>query len=173
MDELCNSDDIIYALSGGKWLEDVAYEQAEQVMIDNGVEEVIMRRQGAIDSKKAALIQKYDALKAKVQKVRDSKFSTLQGELSKLKEDKHLVKDGYLKSAIDHRIQALTVELASLPENIQLQDLQAELERKCQLLEDGMYESDSENTSDVDSSEFSSTDESPEAERWRRKLQRR
>ena len=61
-----------------------------------------------------------------------------------------------------------------MPENLQLQDLQAELEKKCQLLEEDMYEDDdSENTSDVDSSEFSSTDESPEADRWRRKLQRR
>ena len=241
-------------------------------MIDNGVEDVIMRRQGATDSKKAALIRKYDGLKAKVQRVRDNKFSKLQAELTKLKEDKHLVKDGYLKSvidhhhhhqyhhqyhhhhhhtqqyhhhhhkfiifiiiilitviiiiiivlilinitiiirylksAIDHRIQALTVELATLPENIQLQvlyhnnshtlslvctqqclynhhhhphhhhhhpqDLQTELEHKCKQLDEGMYEGDdSENTSDVDSSEFSSADESPEADRWRRKLQRR
>ena len=111
----------------------------------------------------------------------------------------------YLKSAIDHRIQALTVELATLPENMQLQvlyhnnshiialictqqhfyshhhhhhhhpqDLHAELEQKCKQLDEGMYEGDdSESTSDVDSSEFSSADESPEADRWRRKLQRR
>jgi hypothetical protein len=225
-------------------------------MIDNGVEDVIMRRQKATGSKKEALILKYDGLKAKVQRVRDNKISKLQAELTKLKEDKHLVKDGYLKSlivqyhhhhntqqchhhhhnfiifiiilitiiiiivlilinitiivrylksAIDHRIQALTVELATLPENIQLQvlyhnnshiialictqqrvynhhhhhhhhsqDLHAELEQKCKNLDDGMYEGDdSENTSDVDSSEFSSTDESPEADRWKRKLQRR
>jgi hypothetical protein len=71
-------------------------------MIDNGVEDVIMRRQGATDSKKAALIRKYDGMKAKVQSVRDNKFSKLQVELTKLKEDKHLVKDGYLKSVIDH-----------------------------------------------------------------------
>lgn len=78
-----------------------------------------------------------------------------------------------MRSAVEQRIQNLTVQLAHLPETSEIQQLQNDCERECTELDDGLFDSDSVNTSEVDSSDFSSENESPEAVRWRARLERR
>jgi len=108
-----------------------------------------------------------------VQKVRDRKIQQIESQLETLKEDRRLAKEGYVRNAVEQRIQSLTVQLAHLPETTELQQLQKDCERDCSLLDEGLFDSDSVNTSEVDSSEFSSDNDSPEAARWRERLQRR
>ena len=105
--------------------------------------------------------------------MRDRKIKQIETQLEQLKEDKRLAKEGYVRSAVEQRIQNLTVQLAHLPETSEIQQLQNDCERECTELDEGLFDSDSVNTSEVDSSDFSSENESPEAVRWRARLERR
>lgn len=158
---------------GQLWLEDTAYEQAEEVLLEGGANSIVEKRYRNLESKKKQLVLKYDKKKERVQRVRDQKMQQLEAELERYKEDKRQASEGYVRSAVEQRIQSLTVKLANLPETAELQQIQEECEREVARLEGGFYDSDSVNTSEVDSSDFSSEDESPAAQRWREKLARR
>jgi hypothetical protein len=158
---------------GQLWLEDTAYEQAEEVLVEGGANAVVEKRYQELEKQKRRIVQKYDRQKERVQKVRDQKIAQLEASLEQLKEDKRVAKEGYVRNAVEQRIQALTVKLAHLPETAQLLQIQEDCERDCALLDEGLYDSDSVNTSEVDSSDFSTDDESPEAQRWKEKLERR
>lgn len=158
---------------GQLWLENTAYEQAEEVLLDSGANVVIEKRFQGVENKKKKVVARYDQKKLKVQKVRDRKIQQIESQLETLKEDRRLAKEGYVRNAVEQRIQSLTVQLAHLPETTELQQLQNDCERDCSLLDEGLFDSDSVNTSEVDSSEFSSENDSPEAAKWRERLQRR
>lgn len=159
---------------GRLWLEEAAYEHAEEVLIEKGTSSVVQKRLERVEDKKLEIIKKFDARKGKIQRVRDDKVSKLEIEINKLKESKAIAKEGYMKGAIERRIHDLTVRLASLPETQQLNDLQIECEDECERVEVALYEDDdSVATSELDSSEYSTDDESDEALRYRRMLQRR
>lgn len=158
---------------GQLWLEDTAYEQAEDVLLESGANAVVEGRYKDVEYRKKQVVLKYDKKKEKIQKVRDQKIQQLEKSLDLLKEDRRLAKEGYVRSAVEQRIQNLTVKLANLPETSELQQLQDDCERDCAALDEGLYESDSVNTSEVDSSDFSTDDESPEARRWRERLRKR
>jgi hypothetical protein len=158
---------------GQLWLEDTAYEQAEEVLLEGGANSVVEQRYTDLENKKHQVVLKYDRKIATLQRSRDKKTQQLEAHLERLKEDRRAAQEGYVRNAVEQRIQSLTVQLANLPETAQLQQLQADCERDCAMLDEGLYDSDSVNTSEVDSSEFSSEDDSPEAQRWREKLRRR
>ncbi|KAJ1439312.1 hypothetical protein B484DRAFT_415932 [Ochromonadaceae sp. CCMP2298] len=159
--------------AGDLWLEETAYEQAEEVLQEGGVDAVVQGKYAGLERQKKKIIAKFDYKIDRVQKERDRKLGQLEASLEQLKADKQKAREGYVQNALDQRISALTVQLANLPETIQLKQLQTDCERDCLLLDEGLYDSDSVNTSEEDSSEFSSEDESPEAERWRVRLSRR
>ena len=158
---------------GQLWLDEVAYEQAEETLVEAGAVKTVERRHAKAEEMKRTIIARFDAKKRKVAKVRDEKLRKMQTELEKLKLDRSRAREGYVRSAIDQRVQTLTVQLAHIPENSVLDELQQECAAECADVEAGLYESDSQNTSELDSSEYSSEDESPEANRWRRRLLRR
>jgi hypothetical protein len=158
---------------GQLWLEDTAYEQAEAALLESGANKVVEKRHQDVEAQKRAVIAKFDKKKYKIQKVRDNKLQQIQASLDQLKADKQISQEGYVRNALEQRIQALTVRQANLPETTQLQQLQIECERSCAMLDGGMYEDDSVNTSEEDSSEFSTDDDSPEAQRWRQRIKRR
>lgn len=158
---------------GQLWLEDTAYEQAEEVLIEGGANKVIEKRYAEVENQKRKIVIKYDRKKERIQKVRDQKIEQLESALNQLKEDKRQAREGYVRTAVEQRIQNLTVKLANLPETLELKQIQEDCERDCALLDEGLYDSDSVNTSEVDSSDFSTDDDSPEANKWREKLQRR
>jgi hypothetical protein len=143
------------------------------VLLDSGANAVIEQRFQNVEIRKKKIVAGYDKKKDAVQRTRDAKIQKLEAQLSTFKEDKRLAREGYVRSAIDQRIQSLTVQLAHLPEHAELQQLQADCERDCALLDEGLFEEDEKNTSEEESSEFSSDDESPEAARWRERLRRR
>eukprot|EP01034_Spumella_vulgaris_P027251 gene27251-33943_t len=155
------------SMEGKDWLEAVAYEQAEEMLMDLGATHAVTGRQKNVEKKKKKIISRFDAKKARVQKARDGKIGTLQTELNKFKEDRKVVKEG---------INDLTTRMANLPETIELNMLQEECERECQMAEDALFDNDSDDSMNpseaADSDQYSSEDSSAEAQRFRYRLKR-
>ncbi len=56
-----------------------------------------------MERKKKKIIARFEGQKSRVQRVRDGKLHTLQVELNKFKEDRKVVKEGYMRNAIEMR----------------------------------------------------------------------
>jgi hypothetical protein len=166
--------------NGKQWLDETAYEQAEEMLLDTGANKVVERRLADNERRKQVIIKRYDAKKAKIQKVLDEKLKILNDELNKKKEIRKAQKPGYMRDILDQQITEITMKMAQLPEVIQLEAYQAECEVACEKIEDELYdisssesedeESDSE---DEESDAYSEDDSSSEAERWRRRRRRK
>ena len=166
--------------AGKQWLDETAYEQAEEMLLDTGANKIVERRLADNERRKQKVIKRYDAKKAKIQYVLDGKMKKLNEELNKKKDIRKAQKPGYMRDILDQQITELTVKMAHLPEVIQLESLQAECEVECEKIEDEMYDissSDSEDeesdSEDDDSDAYSEDDSSSEAERWRRRRRRK
>jgi hypothetical protein len=75
----------------------------------------------------------------------------MEATMVQMKADKEKARAGYVQSALDQRIKKLAAKSANLPETTELKHLQSSCERDCMLLDEGLYDSDSQNTSDEDS----------------------
>jgi hypothetical protein len=70
------------SLEGQHWLEETAFEKAEELLQEMGTTTVMLKKQRIVDRRKRAVIRRFDHLKRKVQRVRDKKAHVLQEELN-------------------------------------------------------------------------------------------
>ena len=70
------------SLEGQHWLEETAFEKAEELLQEMGTTTVMLKKQRIVDRKKKAVIRRFDHLKKKVQRVRDKKAHVLREELN-------------------------------------------------------------------------------------------
>lgn len=168
--------------AGKDWLEETAYEQAEEMLLDSGASKIVEKRLAQAEAKKKAVIAKFDAKILTFQKQRQSKLTRLQDDLNKKKEARKLAREGYMRNVIEVQIQELTLQMAHLPETIQIETLQAECEIEVQRVEDALYDIESSSSASSDASydsdldddnAYSDDDESEEAQQWRRRRERR
>jgi hypothetical protein len=166
--------------AGKRWLDDTAYEQAEEMMLEGGAGKVVEKRILAAEKKKQKIIKKFNKKIMKVQRVRDEKMKGIQGELNQLKENRKLAREGYLRDGIEFKINDLTQKLAQMPEQVELDHLHDQCAQECERIDDALYgSSSSENdedihhTSDDDPNAYSEDDSSDEAKRWRKRKERR
>eukprot|EP01038_Epipyxis_sp_PR26KG_P009415 gene9415-12681_t len=155
------------SIEGRLWLEKLAYDQAEELLMEDGANFVVEKRIAKAEAKKKEVIVKYDKRINKIQIIRDKKLDKMQIELEKLKQDKLVAKQGYLKNAIEQRISDLTIRMANLAETFQMKQLQIQCEEECEEIDEALYSDNSVNTSEEESDVYSSDDESPEAMKWR------
>ena len=162
------------SIEGKVWLEDTAFERAEEALMDAGATTAALKKQRILDGKKRRIISKYDRMSSRVTKVRDKKAVVLKTELDTLKEAVKTAVEGYMKSTVENRIDELTTEIAKLPETLLLIDLQRRCKLECQELEQEMMEDlDSDSSADTNESLPSSDDETPPAKRKRVRIARR
>ncbi len=166
--------------AGKRWVDDSAYEQAEEMMLETGAAKVVEKRIAQAEKKKQKVIQRYNKKIFKVQKLRDEKVKGIQEELNQLKETRKLAREGYLRDGIEFKIHELTTKLAQMPEAIELENLHKQCEAECERIDDALYaSSSSENdedihhTSDDDSNAYSTDDSTEEAKKWRKRKERR
>jgi hypothetical protein len=158
------------SVEGHLWLEKIAYEKAEEWLVEQGGEKAVEWRQLVADARKKKIIKKFDRLKARVTKIRDSKAFVITKELNSLQIATATAPQGYLKEKLEARIDQLTESLAKMPETLQLQRLQLECETKCNDVDEDLFESSSESDIGTDESEPSEDDDTEEAASKREKL---
>ena len=158
------------SVEGHLWLEKLAYEKAEEWLVEQGGEKAVAWRQTLADARKKKIMHKFDRIKKRVQKVRDSKAFIITKELNALQIATASAPPGYLKEKLEARIDQLTESLAKMPETIQLQRLQLECESKCHDIDEDLFESSSDSSVGSDDSEPSEDDDTEEAAAKREKL---
>ena len=164
----------LVSVEGKIWLEDTAFERAEEALMDVGATTVALKKQRILDKKKRRIISKYDRMSNRVTKVRDKKAVVLNAELDTLKEAVKTAVEGYMKTTVENRIDELTIEIAKLPETLLLIDLQRRCKVECEELEQEMIEDlDSDSSANTDETLPSSDDETPAAKRKRVRIARR
>jgi hypothetical protein len=165
--------------AGQRWLDDSAYEQAEELMLDQGATKVVEKRIQQAEKEKQKIIKRFNKKIAKVEKLRNKKVKGIQEELNKLKETRKLAREGYLRDGLEFKINELTLKLQQMPESVELNNLHAQCAEECEKVDERLYESSSENdedihhTSDDDSNAYSEDDSSEEAVKWRKRRIRR
>jgi Leucine-rich repeat (LRR) protein len=101
---------------GQHWLTTVAYEQAENMVIDQRASVEVQKRHQRAEQRKQEIVARYAKKRAKLESIRDKKVRVMQDELAKYKLDLKKAKEGYMKTAIEERIDALVQQIAKLPE---------------------------------------------------------
>ena len=145
---------------GKLWLETEAYRRAESVLNAMGGEAQQQWRAKALEMRKSAIVAHYDRKIAHVEMVRATKSSAIQEELDNVKEEFKKAKEGYMKTTLEAQMQDLKKQLATMDENVHLQLLNTECERKCKDVVNQLYDADSTDSSDSDASLPDSEDES-------------
>eukprot|EP00605_Chrysophyceae_sp_TOSAG23-4_P001691 GSChrysophyteH1.ASY1.ANO1.1859.1 assembled CDS len=163
----------LHSSVGKLWLETEAYKQAEITLNAMGGEAEKEWRVKALDRKQAAIIAHYDRKKALVESVRDKKAAVIQEELDLVKDEWKKAKEGYMKTTLEAQMQELIKKLASMDENIHLERLTLECDRKCKDAVDVIYDAESSDSSDSDVSLPDSEDESDLAQLRRERYIRR
>lgn len=168
--------------SGQLWVKETALEQADSAILDQAADEVVARRIASTEQRQQKILRKFERRQAAVGRRRAAKLAVLQPQLDKLKETNKLAREGYLKMVLERKIDALVREIATLPETVELENLQHECERQVEAEESALYASSSSDDADLFSSSsdsdnvsdaFDSDDSSPEADRWRHRRHRR
>lgn len=166
------------SVQGTLWRDNLAYEKAEELMLDAGADNAVKWRLAIAQRRKKAIIRKYDKRKARVQKIKDKKSAGLQAELTALKEQERVARDGYMRDKLTANINVLTTQLATMEETKLLLKLQRDCEEECELVDEEMYaeassSSGEDDNDDDDESMPSSDDDSPEADEIRKRLTRK
>jgi hypothetical protein len=169
----------LQSLAGKRWIDDTAYEQAEELMLEQGATKVVEKRINQAEKEKRKVIKKFNKKIAKVEKLREVKVKDIQEELNRLKETRKLAREGYLRDGIEFKINELTTKLSQMPESIELHNLHSQCSEECDKIDERLYDSSSENdediehSSDIDSDAYSDEDSSEEAQKWRKRRERR
>jgi Leucine-rich repeat (LRR) protein len=165
--------------AGRRWVDDTAYDQAEELMLESGAAKAVEKRIAAAEKRKQKVIKRFQKKINKIQKIKDGKVRGVQDELLKLKESRKVAKEGYMKDGIEFKINQLTTQLARMPETIEIENLQTECQAECERIDEELYASSSEEEKDEDeaaeddSDEYSSDDSTEEAKRWRKRRERK
>lgn len=168
----------LQSAEGKQFIETAAYEQAEELLLEGNADKIVQQRLTKLEGEKQRIIASYDKRIAVLAKSRDAKANIIQSELDELKENRKLARQGYMRDSLENRIQQLTFQLAHLPENIEIRNLQAQCETDCAAAEERIYNSSSseeeedEENQYSDSSLYSSDDHTEEAEKWRKRRSR-
>lgn len=136
---------------GHRWLQNAAYEQAEEQLLDGGVSRVVQNRIDRAEARKRRIVHAFQKRQVRLAAVRDRKASALQAELDKLKAVRGNAGEGYLRAVLDQRIQAVVLQLSSIPEARQLQELEKKCEDAVQAIEDALYRTSSSSSENEDS----------------------
>ncbi len=163
----------LHSSVGKLWLETEAYKQAEITLNAMGGEAQQVWREKAVERKQAYIIAHYDRKKDHVEKVRDEKAAVYQEELDTVKDEWKKAKEGYMKTTLEEQMQELMKTLANMDENVHLERLTLECERKCKDVIDVVYDAESSDSSDSDISLPDSEDESELAQLRRERYVRR
>jgi hypothetical protein len=134
---------------GKLWIAEMSFERAEEAMHGKGLNHAMNWRETLAEKRKQNIIKKYDRKKKKVLKKRDGNSSALLIEIEELKQEAKLAKDGgYAKQSANQKLAVAYEDLANLPENEMLKELQEQCERECEAVEDDLLYTDSSSEED-------------------------
>ena len=97
----------------------------------------------------------------------------MQEELDQVREDWKKAKAGYMKNTLEQQMQELIQKLANMDENVHLQRLTKQMERRCADVVDAVHEADDTDSSDSDAELPDSDDMSQLAQLRRERYVRR
>ena len=163
----------LHSGAGKLWLETEAYNRAESALTAMGGDRVEQWREKALHMRQTSIMDYYEKKKARVEKIRDDKAFHMQEELDSVKEEYKKAKPGYMKTALHGQIEELIKRLANMDENVHIQRLSLECERRVNDAKDAMYDNDSTDSSDSDASLPDSQDDSELATMRRERYIRR
>lgn len=124
---------------GQRWLDETAADQAEDVLMEQTVEKIVVKRIKNTEKAKTKVLKKFDKLISRVQRIKDDKFSKLQKEVNDTKDQLRNTREGYLKSVLEKRLEDLSKAMADIPEIEQLQNLQKQCQKEIDALEKDLY----------------------------------
>lgn len=159
------AENYLNSVDGRLWLTTLAYEKAEEAFSDTAATETVAWRKKAADAKKLGIIRKFDRRKARVMRAREKKAVVINAQLTTAKEQFRVAREGYMKKTVSMQIDALTKQLAQLPENVELVRLQSYCEKECAEVDDELLGDNS--TTEESSSESSCTNSEDEDEETR------
>jgi len=160
------------SVDGRLWLTALAYEKAEEAFSDTAASETVAWRKKAADSKKLGIIRKFDRRKARVMRAREKKASVINAQLTVAKEQFRAAREGYMKKTVSMQIDALTKQLAQLPENVELVRLQSYCEKECAEVDDELLGDNSTTEESSDASSCTDSEDEDEETRDRRTTRR-
>ena len=139
----------LQSLEGRLWIAQMSFERAEEAMNGKGIHHALDWREKLVEKRKKNIIKKFDRKKKKVLKRRDGNSSALLIEIEELKQEVKRSQDGgYAKVSANEKLAQAYEELANLPENDMLRELQEECERECEAVEDDLLYTDSSSEED-------------------------
>ncbi|RYH29722.1 hypothetical protein EON65_07480 [archaeon] len=148
--------DYLASNEGKKWLDNTAYDQAEEQLLDNNVSSIVERRIQKAEKYKQTVILRFNKQIKDIERIRDVKVATLKDELSKLKDARKVTPEGYMRDVLEQRIDQKTAELANLPENNALVLLNRQCEDEVKIIEEDLYSSSDDDGSSAYGSDVSS-----------------
>lgn len=159
------------SVDGSLWLSSLAFEKAEEALDENGAGDAMKWREELANKRKLGIVRKFDRKKRRVQRQRDKKAVVINEQLAQSKEHFDMAREGYMKKTISFQIDALTKQLAQLPENYELLRLQQQCERECAEVDEDLFGDAS--TTESSSSESSATNSEDDDEEVRERRQKR
>ncbi len=163
----------LHSAVGKLWLETEAYKRAEATLNEMGGERQEQWREKAVNNAKAAIILYYEGKMKRVKRIRDEKAAAMQEELDQVREDWKKAKAGYMKTTLEQQMEELIKKLANMDENVHLQRLAKQMDRRCADVVDAVHEADDTDSSDSDAEMPDSDDESEIAQLRRERYVRR
>lgn len=135
--------------AGQRWLDETACEQAEDMLLEQGVDKIVQRRIAKTDKAKTKVIKRYDAKMARIQRLRDNKLQKMQDEVNALKDQYKFAREGYLKDVLENKIEVIAQEMAVIPEIEQLANLQRQCAQEIDALEEELYRGVDDDDEDI------------------------
>lgn len=124
---------------GQRWLDETAADQADDVLLEQTVDKIVQKRIAKTEKAKEKVLNKFEKKIARVQRIKDDKFNKLQQEVTSIKDQLRITREGYLKSVLEKKLEERSKEMADIPEIEQLQNLQRQLQKEIEQLDADLY----------------------------------